>query len=264
MPYASVYRNKYFNCTFYEIPKAVYSLEGLPNQPFRVTDPGIKSYTGTLCVDLSNDVMRQGTFKTAHPGTITFKPKPDTSPFTGDKVCAKQMYFRKGKAGAMTRMKGQDELKSLSVKANCFRWASILLDFTYQFIAREVKTRGEPPPSCPIPSLRFARAMIAIVEGSEKEKVWLVEEWLDVDDSKRPFTKYIDNRFASPCLPETAPLKAHQTAAFLVFAQHVQWEKTKWIAFTSDYQGVGNILTDPQITTDPYVMPAFVSSILPY
>ena len=106
--------------------------------------------------------------------------------------------------------------------------------------------------------------MIVIIEGLEKEKVWLVEEWLDVDNSKHPFTKYIDNRFASPCLPEMAPLKAHQTAAFLVFTQHVQWEKTKWIAFTSDYQGIGNILTDPQITTDLYVMPAFVSSILPY
>jgi hypothetical protein len=87
--------------------------------------------------------------------------------------------------------------------------------------------------------------MIAIVEGLEKEKVWLVEEWLNVDDSKCPFTKYIDNCFASPCLPETAPLKAHQTAPFLVFAQHVQWEKTKWTAFTSNYQSIGNILTDP-------------------
>jgi hypothetical protein len=106
--------------------------------------------------------------------------------------------------------------------------------------------------------------MIAIIEGSEKEKVWLVEEWLNIDNSKCLFTKYINNRFASLCLPEMAPLKAHQTAAFLVFAQHMQWEKTKWIAFTSDYQSIGNILTDPQITTDPYVMPAFISSILPY
>jgi hypothetical protein len=116
-------------------------------------------------------MMQQGTFKTAHPGTITFKPKPNTSPSTGDKVYAKQMYFWKGKAGAITRMKGWDELKSLSVEADYFQWASILLDLTYKFIACKVKTRGEPPPSHPIPSLYFARVMIAIVEGSEKEKV---------------------------------------------------------------------------------------------
>jgi hypothetical protein len=88
--------------------------------------------------------VQQGTFKTTHPGTITFKPKPDTSLFTEDKVCAKQMYFWKGKVGVMTRMKGQNELKSLSVKADCFQWASILLDSTYQFITCKVKTRGEP------------------------------------------------------------------------------------------------------------------------
>lgn len=260
MLYASVNRNKPFKCTFYEIPDAVYSIEGLPNKPFRVSDPEIKQYSGTLYVNLSNNLMRRGTFKTAHPGRIEFDSEHDTSPFTEDRVCAKQMYLRKGKTGAIKRMPGRDELDSFTVEADCFRWASILLDFTYQFIAREVKTRGEPPR--PIPSLRFARAMIAVVHKSEK--VWLIEEWLDVDDSERPFIKYIDNRFASPCVSETAPVKARETADFLVFAQHVQWEKTKGVAFTSDYQGVGNILTDPQITTNPYVMLAFLFSIVPY
>jgi len=136
----------------------------------------------------------------------------------------------------------------------------ILLDLTYQFIACKVKTRGEPPH--PIPSLCFARVMIVIVE--ESEKVWLVEEWLDIDDSERPFTKYINNCFASPCLPEMAPHRAQETAGFLVFAQHAQWEKTNWIAFTSNYQGVSNILTDPQITTNPYVGLAFLFSSSPY
>jgi hypothetical protein len=258
--YAPVNRKQPFKCTFYEIPEATYSRDGLPNKPFQLNGPGVRTYNGTLWVNLSNDVMRQGSFKTAHPGTVVFDPRPDMSPFTENRVCAKQLYQRKGKTGAITRMRGRDELKLFIVEADCFRWASILLDLTYQFIAREVKTRGEPPHQ--IPSLRFARAMIAIVE--ESEKVWLVEEWLDVDDSERPFTKYIDNRFASPCLPETAPHKAQETAKFLVFAQHVQWEKTNWIAFTSDYQGVGNILTDPQITTHPYVGPAFLFSSSPY
>jgi hypothetical protein len=198
--------------------------------------------------------MRQGSFKTAHPGTIEFDAKQlETSPFAENRVCAKQMYQRNEKTSAIMRMRAREELKSFIIEADCFRWASILLDLTYQFIAREVKTRGKAPR--PIPYLRWARAMIAIVKDSEK--VWLIEEWLDIDDRERPFAKYIDNRFANPCIPEMAPPKARETADFLVFAQHVQWEKTQFIAFTSDYQGVGDILTDPQITTNPYVVPDF-------
>jgi len=65
-------------------------------------------------------MMQQGSFKTAHPGTIIFDPRPDMSPFTENKVCTKQMYQRKGKTGAIMRMRGQDKLKLFIVEANCF------------------------------------------------------------------------------------------------------------------------------------------------
>jgi len=150
-------------------------------------------------------------------------------------------------------MRAREELKSFIIEADCFWWASILLDLTYQFIAHKVKTRGKVPH--PIPYLCWERAMITIVKDSEK--VWLIEEWLDIDNHKRPFAKYIDNHFVNPCIPEMVPPKAWETTDFLVFAQHVQWEKTQFIAFMSDYQGISDILTDPQITTNPYVMSDF-------
>jgi hypothetical protein len=98
--------------------------------------------------------------------------------------------------------------------------------------------------------------MIAIVQDSSIEKAFLVEEWIDTNNGERPFIKYIDNRFPQPCVSLSAPPKACETADFLVFAQHVQWEKSLLSAFTSDYQGVGKLLTDPQITSNPYV-PSF-------
>jgi len=92
--------------------------------------------------------------------------------------------------------------------------------------------------------------MIAIVQDSSMEKVFLIEEWFDLDN-KHPFNKYLDNQLLQHCLPDTATHKAHEIAKFLIFAQHVQWEKTSSLAFTSDYQGAGDILTDPQITSNP-------------
>jgi len=87
--------------------------------------------------------------------------------------------------------------------------------------------------------------MIAIVRESSMEKAFLVEEWIASDDSEQPFIKYMGNRFPESCVPPTAHAKAHDIAEFLIFAQHVQYEKSGGMVFTSDYQGAGNILTDP-------------------
>ena len=127
----------------------------------------------------------------------------------------------------------------------------MLLDFTYKFIWREINARGEPP--FRIPELRFTHVMVAIVQETSSEKAFLVEEWIDSCETDYPFLKYIDNRLPSPCVSDIAPSNSHNIAAFLAFAQHVQWEKTQYSAFTSDYQGAGNLLTDPQITSNPFV-----------
>src|SRR5258708_31179223 len=46
-----------------------------------------------------------------------------------------------------------------------------------------------------------------------------------------------------PCIPFSSLPRVHDIADFLAFAQHVQWTKSHFSAFTSDYQGVGNLLT---------------------
>ena len=194
--------------------------------------------------------MRKGSSKTAHPGEILFQG--GENPFTDGRVCVKQVYEPKEGGTAILRLRGRAELEKLSVECNCLRWAAILLDLTYSFIDRKVKKRGKP--SLPIPELRFVRTMIAIVRQHSKEKVFLVEEWFDLgavggsSGDRLEYHKYLGNSRSVSCVPPTAPCRAHEIAAFLVFAQHVQLEKTTGLAFTSDYQGTNNILTDPQIT----------------
>src|SRR5260221_3263044 len=90
------------------------------------------------------------------------------------------------------------------------------------------------------------------------EKVFLIEEWLNQDNhSRHKFLKYVGNHFPQSCVDSTEPPEAHQVTKFLIFAQHVQWIKSSGLAFTSDYQGAGDVLTDPQITSNPCVLPVF-------
>jgi hypothetical protein len=237
-------------CMFYKIPEALYDPDGLPDVAFSLGDDDIIEHPGTLKININSNYMQRGTFKTAHPGSVCLDSGALLPPFTSGKVCVKQLY-EKGNHGGIGRMKGRHELQRLSDECNTLRWASILLDLTYQFIAREIKTRGQP--IYPIPELRFTSVMIAIVQNPEK--AYLVEEWIDTEYDKVPFTKYINNNSAESLVPSSAPEAAHDTANFLVFAQHVQWEKTNFAAFTSDYQGAGALLTDPQIISNPHVLP---------
>lgn len=237
-----------FICDFYEVPLIKYSPHAFPKKHFEIDNPNVVLRKGILEVNFLKDKMRQGAFKTAHPGTIEIRG--ETNPFTDGLVCVKQVYEWKDDGVTILRLRGRHELEMLTMECNCLIWASILLDLTYQFINHEVVKRGQP--SRPIPVLRFARSMIAIVRENSMEKVFLIEEWLNGDDhSGQKYVKYMGNTYPVSCVPSTDPPEAHELAGFLIFAQHVQWQKTHHNVFTSDYQGAGDILTDPQITSNP-------------
>ena len=249
-----------FKCEFYEVPSTKYVPNNFPKKKFEIKDPGVNVYLGTLEAQLGEADACTGTFKSAHPGKIQFIN--GGGPLANGRVCVKQVLERMP-SGAIVRLKGRHELEKLSVECNCLIWASILLDLTYQFIARKIeKMPVGGQLSCPIPvipTLRFTRSVIALVREPSMEKAFLVEEWIALDNNEHPFIKYLGNRFPESCVPPTASPEAHNIAEFLVFAQHVQWEKTGGLVFTSDYQGAGSILTDPQITSNPYVPLIFSS-----
>jgi hypothetical protein len=210
--YAQVQKQT-FQCDFYEVPFARYCPNRFPKKRFDIDDPDIKVHHGTLKVDFSKKLMKKGSFKTAHPGEIRFQGA--TNPYAGEKVCVKQVYEKKvDSPAAMIRLKGRHELEKLSAECNCLRWALILLDLTYQFVDHEVKKKGNPP--LPIPRLRFPCSMIAIVVESSKEKVFLIEEWLDL--AKHPFEKYLGNRLPESCLSDDATTNAHEITKFLLFS----------------------------------------------
>jgi hypothetical protein len=80
--------------------------------------------------------------------------------------------------------------------------------------------------------------MVALVKDTATEKAFLVKEWINMDEVNNVYTKYITNCHSQPVVPVAAHQDKHDITVFLVFAQHVQWQKTYHLTFTSDYQGV--------------------------
>ena len=183
-------------------------------------------------VDLDIQKGLTGTFKTAHHGKIIFHATAIPTCF-GEKVCVKHPYQQKS-TGAIARYRESEEYEMVVKELVCLDWATILLDLTYGFIAEAVLEHGDPPRE--VPKLRFVRAMLTEAPTLKNStKHFLVEEWVG---STKAFTKYINNGRPVSCVRPDAPKEDHQIAEFLCFAQHVQYNQTGGLAFTSDYQGL--------------------------
>ncbi|THU89902.1 hypothetical protein K435DRAFT_676981 [Dendrothele bispora CBS 962.96] len=113
-------------------------------------------------------------------------------------------------------------------------------------------------PQIPIPDLRFVNAGVFVQLASDPkhiksksagpQKSYIIEEKIDVPDNAE-FIKYIHNGSPRPNLSHDDP--GYNTALFLCAVQHIQYVKTHRLAYVSDFQGYGELLTDAQIMTSP-------------
>ncbi|KAF4618216.1 hypothetical protein D9613_011571 [Agrocybe pediades] len=204
--------------------------------------------------------LGKGTFKTAHSATlrwISSSPSQGLTPTNGSslQVALKRPYDDRHTRGALKRFNCEDEGRKVHTEATNLGWASSLLKFSYHFIDDFVNRHPHPP--FDIPRFRFVEGAIAYAEkpieaGSSKapvtshRAVYLLEELIPTDT---PFLKYIHNGEAVPLQDAWEP--GYETGVFLCFIQHVQFAQTHGQAYVSDFQGAGNLLTDPQIMSHP-------------
>jgi hypothetical protein len=97
-----------------------------------------------------------------------------------------------------------------------------------------IKNKGAPP--FKIPHMRFVHAALGIL-ANETHDTYMIEEVID-DATEGQFVKYIGNGSAKPLKHLTGD-EAYR-AQFLAFSQHVQYIKTKGLAFIADYQGMSS------------------------
>jgi hypothetical protein len=105
------------------------------------------------------------------------------------------------------------------------------MGLVYDFIAEQSRYLGNPP--FEIPKMCFVNAALAVAE-TNSHNTYMIEEVID-EVTNGEFVKYIGN---SPAVPFTHfNLDVAQRADFLAFCQHVQYLKTKGLAFVGDFQG---------------------------
>ncbi|KAG1760646.1 hypothetical protein EDD22DRAFT_848322 [Suillus occidentalis] len=257
------------NIQFYAIPTRPLA-DILKNPGYRSfqLDP-TQSMVGQLTVNSSSrSMLGAGGFKTAHPGWLSLTPLVESGlgSIPGQNVAVKRPFHKVFPSASsfmykIGRFSSVDEIAKLFKEANVLYWSRSLLQLTYAFIDRCIAASDEPPPFN-IPRVRFIDAGLAFSYSQRDSKPtragsktgstcagYLVEEL--IEGGSDAFLKFIHNMDANPLLDEDD--YRYKVASFFAFTQHVQYVKTGGLAFISDYQGSTELLTDPQILTDPSV-----------
>lgn len=213
---------------------------------------GVISYNPDLH---SNSFLGKGAFKTAISANVTLLGTrrvliglgqdlgaDDDATFS---VALKRPYEKRHGIG-IKRLGVVDEEKKVMVEANMLRYASSLLNFAYAHINQFIADHDPPQAPFIIPELRFVNGAIAFAQKEvdvshhglgtpiSHRAVYLLEELLQLKD-KSAFDKYIHNANATPLLEVNEP--GYETAVFLCFIQHIQFVKTHYQAYVSDFQG---------------------------
>jgi Alpha-kinase family len=199
---------------------------------------------------------KYGSFKRAFFGRLSIPVIADST-----SVCIKQCWYLCKSSGNRLPYDNHTQISKLSSEINCLRWASALMEMVYDFIYSYIDMHGAP--SFAIPEMRFAESALAIVDTTHD--TFMLEEVIDDGN----FVKYIGNGSVKPF--DFLSGDVAYRADFLAFAQHVQYLKTKGLAFIGDFQGKwpktnkcyvnilivisggSYVLTDPQIITSRYV-----------
>ena len=128
-----------------------------------------------------------------------------------------------------------DQVKELVADSLSIQWAGALLQDVYNFIVEYHQCHSV---TCPvtIPQFRFVTFGLAMTNTPgtppTQKEVFLVEELIRQDG---PWRKYINNNSSKPS--HFSDHENFRRSQFLAFCQHVQYWRTRCLAFTSDFQG---------------------------
>lgn len=123
------------------------------------------------------------------------------------------------------------QVRNLTMEITCLVWAGVLLNLVYKFIDKGITSHGVPP--FQIPRMRFVEASLAIERVTsefDEARAFLLEEVIGGDEGH--FRKYLNNVSDAPV--SFTNKDDEERAEFLAFSQHVQYFKTKKMAFVAD------------------------------
>ncbi|EIW80120.1 hypothetical protein CONPUDRAFT_74365 [Coniophora puteana RWD-64-598 SS2] len=226
-----------FEATSYDVvPVPSTSFNAVIKNDFPFIPDTRASSTIVLAVipDRNSMVGFLGAFKTCYPATVRsiIHSAADMLVLELKNAVAKCIYFKEG-LGSNRATSGAskqkqyglaDKLHYTAIEANIVYWGNGLINLAYHFIDSHPATKTSP------------------ISESLPCLLYLLEERID-----HQFIKYINNDSVTPC--KGLSKEEEEIANFLCFVQHVQYQTMHRVAFLSDFQGGGNLLTNPQIIT---------------
>jgi hypothetical protein len=183
-----------------------------------------------------NAASKYGGFKRAQFGHLSCAVFSNSS-----SVCIKQCWYACKASGGRLIYDNHTQITKLSAEINCLRWASALMNIVYDFIDKYTNIHGDP--TFTIPKMRFVKNALAIANTTHD--TYMIEEVVD-DAVDGTFMKYIGNGSVKP-FDFLSGAAAHR-AEFLAFSQHMQYIKTKGLAFIGDFQGKSTNKLDTSTT----------------
>ena len=207
-------------------PTAATTFSGLIDQARSFN--AIKDSEGPIALTMMynpNVAPKYGSFKRALFGHLSHPV------FSGSSsICIKQCWYPCKSSGSRLLYDNYTQITKLSAEINCMRWASALMGIVYDFMEKHIATYGEP--AFVIPNMRFVKNALVIADTTRE--TYMIEEVIN-EGADGTFMKYIGNGSVKPLDFPTG--EAAHRAQFLAFSQHVQYVKTKWLAFIGDFQG---------------------------
>lgn len=227
-------------------------VKGHAEESFNAQLPGAHGYHATLAIDVHKS--KKGAQKTAHTSRFISSPDPDTlrDVFGGVTYLMAKRPFQQVGPGAITRLNVAEEIHALTTECNATYFANTFMLLAYDFMSQVEAERGELPPF-KVPRLRFVKTALCLVltphgmkDSTNNMIAGLKAHTSAISPSIRfaymieeripgKFVKYIHNGEPAPLVPPGDP--NYEVAEFLCFTQHVQYVKSKGLAFISDYQG---------------------------
>ncbi|KAG1799650.1 uncharacterized protein BJ212DRAFT_1401646 [Suillus subaureus] len=250
---------KYNSNTFRVYQIRSVKFQDIITTPLDVTSSPFDLVSISIDSNAKSMIGTAGSFKTCHPAllhttSLSATPGPSTSQssiFTAMHVVAKRVFFRKRDGNSKRqRFSKEDELGRTLDEANCLYWATCLMSLIYIFVDEMLQTQTvKQTVANEIPRLRLVYAAVAIPEdvSDRAGAAYLLEERIE-----GKFIKYINNNSAAPAHHLRG--KEEKIGLFLCFAQHVQYQLTNEVVYLSNFQGSGDLLTDCQVMTGPFVV----------
>lgn len=248
-----------------------------------------QQYLAFISYNKNDYCLGKGTFKTATLASLTWISSPPAKGFAErvsgvTYIALKRPYDDSHGSTRVMRYNFTDKSQRVLTEGTLLGWADSLLRFAYEFIndfmGRQAPSKDPFPVK--IPRLQFVKAAVAysVLESlnltnkgpkkassaPQSRRAYLLEQLIPAN---LPFIKYIHNAEATPL--QNPEEEGYETAVFLCFIQHLQYQLTHGQAFISDFQGMfgpcchnlsilinlilgaGVFLTDPQVMTHPQV-----------